>query len=368
MIRPRPVAIAVAVVAALASTLLLTACSQATTTTLTASPLAAIPGQAVTLTARVAAATTPGGTVTFRDGAATIGSATLSGGTAMLTTTTLAMGSHQLTASYAAQGVWGASASSAVTVTVAATATRYHLALGDSLAVGTGASAGHGYVADILAYEQGRLANLQGRNISCGGATTTSMLSGGGCSYPEGTQMAAAVAFLQANPGRVAYITIDIGANDVSGCFLGGVIDTVCAQAKVAVVQTNLGTILSQLRAAGGAVPIVGMSYYDPFLAYWVAGNPTAAQQSQQATAAGNATIAAVYAAAGAQVADVQGAFDSANYAMTGSYNGQVVPQNVSNICAWTRMCTNSDIHANDIGHQLIASTFEPLIDAAVPG
>ena len=53
---------------------------------------------------------------------------------------------------------------------------------------------------------------------------------------------------------------------------------------------------------------------------------------------------------------------------MTGSYNGQVVPQNVSNICAWTRMCTNSDIHANDIGHQLIASTFEPLIDAAVPG
>ena len=367
MIRPRPVAVAVVVLAVLASALLLTACAQVTTTTLTASPLSATPGQAVTLTAKVSAATTPSGTVTFRDGPTTIGSAPLSGGTAVLTTTSLAAGTHQLTAGYAAQSVWGASTSAAVTVTVGAAATRYHLALGDSLAAGTGASAGHGYVADILAYEQGRLANLQGRNISCGGATTTSMLTGGGCTYAEGTQLAAAVAFLQANPGRVAYITIDIGANDVSGCFLGGVIDFTCAQTKVALVQTNLGTILSQLRAAGGSVPIVGMSYYDPFLAYWVAGNQTAATQSQQATAAGNATIAAVYTGAGAQVADVQGAFDTANFAMTGSYNGQVVPQNVSNICAWTRMCTNSDIHANDIGHQLIASTFEPLIDAAVP-
>ena len=243
---------------------------------------------------------------------------------------------------------------------------RHHLALGDSLAVGVGASAGKGYVADILTYEQGRLANLQGKNISCSGATTGSMLTGGGCTYAEGTQVAAAVAFLQAHPGQIAYITIDIGANDVSGCFLGGVIDLVCAQTTIGVAQTNLTNILSQLRAVGGSVPIVGMNYYDPFLAYWVAGNQTAAQQSQQAVASGNAIIAGVYAAAGAQVADVQGAFDSANFALTGSYNGQTVPQNVSNICAWTRMCSNADIHANDTGHQRIATVFEPLIDAVV--
>jgi len=349
------------------STVLLAGCSQRTTTTLTSSAATVSVGQAVTLTAGVTAGSVPAGSVSFLDGTTTIGSVSLSGGTATFTTTTLSIGTHQLSAVYGAQGVWGTSTSAAVTVTVLASGARYHLALGDSLAAGTGASAGKGYVADILAYEQGRLTNLLGKNISCGGATTGSMLTGGGCSYAEGTQVAAAVAFLLANPGRVAFITIDIGANDVSGCFLGGVIDTVCAQAKIATAQTNLTNILSQLRTAGGAVPIVGMNYYDPFLAYWVAGNQAAAQQSQQASAAGNAVIAGVYAAAGAQVADVEGAFDSANYALTGSYNAQVVPQNVANICAWTRMCTNSDIHANDVGHQRIASTFQPLIDAVVP-
>ena len=353
--------------AVVASMLVLAGCAQVSTTTLAATPTTAAPGQTVTLTAHVTAATTPAGTVAFRDGTVTIGSAALSGGTATFATTGLAVGTHQLSASFGAQGVWGASVSAPVAVTVQPATARYHLALGDSLAAGTGASAGHGYVADILAYEQGRLPGLQGRNISCGGATTTSMLSGGGCTYAEGTQVAAAVAFLQANPGQVAFITIDIGANDISGCFLGGVIDLTCAQAKTAIVQTNLTTILSRLRAAGGSVPIVGMTYYDPFLAYWVGGNQPAAIQSQQAAASGNALIASVYTAAAAQVADVEAAFDTANFALTGSYNGQVVPQNVANICAWTRMCTNSDIHANDIGHQRIASTFEPLIDAVVP-
>jgi lysophospholipase L1-like esterase len=366
MIRSRPLAIVAAAVGVLASTVLLAGCAQATTTTLSASPTTAMPGQSISLTARVTAATTPTGRVTFRDGAVTIGSAGLSGGTATLTTTTLSAGTHQISASYAAEGVWGASTAAAVTVTVQTATTRYHLALGDSLAAGVGAPAGQGYVDDILAHEQTRLTGLQGHNISCSGATTASMLSGGGCSYTEGSQVAAAAAFLQAHPGHVAYVTIDIGANDITGCLVGGVINLACAQTQMGVVQTNLTAILSRLRAASATVPIVGMTYYDPYLAYWVAGNQTAAQQSQQVAATGNALMANVYATAQAQVADVQGTFDSANYALTGSYNGQAVPQNVSNICAWTRMCSNADIHANATGHQLIAATFQPLIDATV--
>jgi lysophospholipase L1-like esterase len=351
----------------LVASLLLAGCALNTTTTLSSSASTVTAGQPVTFTATVSAFTTPTGAVSFWDGSTQMGSVTLAGGVGTFTTSALSVGTHQVTAQYLAQSTWGPSYSSTVTDTVLAAGARYYLALGDSLAVGVGGSPGHGYVADILAAERARLPGLLGQNLACSGATTTSMLSGGGCTYPQGTQTAAAVAFLQSHPGQVAFITIDIGANDISGCFAGGVIDQACAQAKVAVVQTNLASILSQLRSAGGSVPVVGMTYYDPFLAYWVAGNQAAATQSQQATASGNAVITAVYTAAGAQVGDVQGAFDSANYNLTGTYNATMVPQNVANICAWTQMCTSSDIHPNDMGHQVIATTLEPLIDTAVP-
>ena len=35
------------------------------------------------------------------------------------------------------------------------------------------------------------------------------------CHYAAGSQLDAAVAFLEAHPGQVAFITIDIGANDL---------------------------------------------------------------------------------------------------------------------------------------------------------
>jgi hypothetical protein len=66
-------------------------------------------------------------------------------------------------------------------------------------------------------------------------------------------------------------------------------------------------------------------------------------------------------------VSPVDQAFGTEDTALTGTYLGVTVPQNVANICAWTRMCTNADIHANATGHALIAHTFGPLITAAVP-
>ena len=107
-----------AFVGALASTMVLAGCALATTTTLSASPTSAVPGQAITFTAQVTSATTPTGTVTFREGAAILGSAGLTGGTARFTTTTLSGGTHQIYANYASQGSWSTSSSAAVTVTV----------------------------------------------------------------------------------------------------------------------------------------------------------------------------------------------------------------------------------------------------------
>jgi N-acetylneuraminic acid mutarotase len=79
--------------------------TQASTTTsvaLSASP--SVFGQSVTFTATVAVvspgAGTPTGTVTFKDGATTLGTGTLGAGTATLTTSSLSVASHSITASY----------------------------------------------------------------------------------------------------------------------------------------------------------------------------------------------------------------------------------------------------------------------------
>ena len=94
-----------------------------TTTTLTATPNPSTTGQAVTLTATVVAvapaAGVPAGTVTFSDGAATIGTATLgANGSASIVVSTLAAGSHSLTAAYGGSGNFLASTSAAVTQVV----------------------------------------------------------------------------------------------------------------------------------------------------------------------------------------------------------------------------------------------------------
>jgi lysophospholipase L1-like esterase len=243
--------------------------------------------------------------------------------------------------------------------------TRYYLSMGASLSTGSGVPAGQGYVDAIRTHEDARLPLVTVR-LGCFGETTNSMIRGGHCTYTHGSQLAEAEAFLSLHPGQVGFITMEIGANDITPCFSASGVDQACAQAAIDGAATNLTIILRRLRTAGGAVPIFGMTYYDPFLAYWASGNENAATQSEQAAVAGNATIAGVYLAAEAQVADIGTAFDTSNFAMTGSYNGTTVPQNVANICAWTLMCSAGNIHANADGYSLIAKSFESLIDATV--
>lgn len=91
-----------------------------TTLSLSSSAVAINSGQSVTLTATATSASgTPSGTVTFLDGATTLGSATLSaGGVATYTAASLAPGSHSITASYGGTGNFSASVSTAVTIQV----------------------------------------------------------------------------------------------------------------------------------------------------------------------------------------------------------------------------------------------------------
>ena len=97
----------------------LTVTGAATTTTLTA-PASAAYGAAVTLTATVASTgATPGGTVTFLNGATPLGMGTLNAsGAATLSTTTLPPGTDSITAAYAATGNFAASTSAASSVSI----------------------------------------------------------------------------------------------------------------------------------------------------------------------------------------------------------------------------------------------------------
>jgi Glycoside hydrolase family 44/Bacterial Ig-like domain (group 3) len=97
----------------------------ASTTTLAASSTQITTGQSVTFTATVAPKSgsgTPAGTVTFKDGANSIGTGNLASGIATLMTSTLASGSRSVTASYPGDTDFAASVSSTVTVMVSAPA------------------------------------------------------------------------------------------------------------------------------------------------------------------------------------------------------------------------------------------------------
>src|SRR2546425_332865 len=93
-----------------------------TSTSLTSTPNPSNVGQAVTLTATVSAvspaAGVPTGTITFRDGATSLGVVTLVNGSASLTVSTLATGNHSLTAIYSGSPSFLGSTSPVVTQAV----------------------------------------------------------------------------------------------------------------------------------------------------------------------------------------------------------------------------------------------------------
>src|SRR4029079_1551996 len=83
----------------------------ASSTTLTSAPDPSTFGQSVTLTATVTGAQgTPTGTVTFLDGATSLGTGTLNGsGVATLSTSTLSVATHNLTANYGGSATYATS-------------------------------------------------------------------------------------------------------------------------------------------------------------------------------------------------------------------------------------------------------------------
>ncbi len=256
----------------------------------------------------------------------------------------------------------------------AAPSDQYYVALGDSLAAGYQPKAGDdktgGYVGGVLASLQKDDPNTKLTNLACSGEDTTSMTTGSICSYPEGSQLAAAEAFLKEHQGHISLVTLDLGANDVDKCAEGSSIDMDCITKGLARVSQNLPTILQGIRDAAPDARIVVANYYNPFLAFWLTGEDGhgLAKLSVQLQATLNGSIKDAAEGVDAVVADVAATFDSTDFDSvvdTPPY-GQL-PRNVSLICRWTWMCSLQNIHANDDGYAQMAATIIDVIPAQPP-
>lgn len=247
----------------------------------------------------------------------------------------------------------------------------YYLALGDSLSVGwqpTSSGAmptNQGYTNDVASFYQASLPNLQLVELGCPGESTTTMIHGGICPYDLGSQLAQAVNFLHAHGRFTPLVTIDIGANNVDGCVVGGTIKYRCIGLGFTAAQQDLPVILAALHAASPSTNIYGMNYYDPYLAAWfLDGFGPLTGGSLTLTAAFNALLGGIYGSFAVPVADVATSFKTYNEAPTPPDGW---PTDVFNICVYTWMCSVENIHANASGYALIARTFEGTIGPLNP-
>jgi lysophospholipase L1-like esterase len=242
----------------------------------------------------------------------------------------------------------------------------YYLALGDSLAIGVQPSSNgdvptnKGYADDLYTAYRTHVRGLRLAKLGCSGETSTTMTQGGICSYAEGSQLAAAVSFLQTH--RIAFVTLDIGANDIDQCISLTGIDETCVTNGLTAVATNLPKILAELRAAvGPSTLIVAMNYYDPFLAAWTLGTSgqALAKASLQVTTAFNGILQSAYQAFAIPMAGVASAYRISDFTIIPVLN---LPLNVLLELTWTWIGAPAplgpDIHPNNLGYAVIAGAF----------
>ncbi|MGH9047349.1 MAG: SGNH/GDSL hydrolase family protein, partial [Acidimicrobiales bacterium] len=213
--------------------------------------------------------------------------------------------------------------------------------------------------------------------LGCSGETTTTFIQGGDCPYVAGSQLAAAEAFLSSHVGQVALVTIDIGGDDITGCASTKPpfpISSSCVAAAIATVSANLNTIGAGLRsAAGPSVPIIGMTYFDPFVVEWLSGSSghTAAETSVNDLGQLNAALSSTYSSFGARVADVAGAFSTTDFTDLVSSPYGTIPKNVALACSWLLVvCSTTSsvivgVHPNAIGYGVVAGAFEAALPAS---
>ncbi len=246
----------------------------------------------------------------------------------------------------------------------------YYISLGDSLASGyqpdVDKDTDVAYTDQLYTQLKQRTPGLKHIRLGCTAETTESMINGGKCDYPNAkSQLDAALKTMAQHRGKVAYVTLSVGANDILlNCVSrpAGTLDGACLNNKSQAMAKNLAQIAGALRQAGtDHTQLLGATYHNPFLAAWLQGAPgqQAAKESASLLKAANMGIAQVYKSTGFKVADVAGAFSSDDFTTQVNVPGAgEVPANVAKICQLTWACTKQDPHPNADGHKVIAGVF----------
>lgn len=261
----------------------------------------------------------------------------------------------------------------------------FYVSIGDSYAQGYQPASvdgpadytqGYAYLLPDLAAAKGY--ELELVNFGCGGATVGSLADDDGCgpgarapfgpTYEDASQLEAAVAFLEANRGRVDLVTISIGGNDVTRCARGDDDPVACVADAVSTVDAGLQSILADVReAAGPDVTIVGLTYPNVILGAYL--NEATRSLGELSVLAFrqflNPMLARNYEAVGGIFVDVTEATDGyvpLDQTTELEPYGEI-PVAVAEVCELTWFCERTDIHPNTEGYAVIAQ----LIADALP-
>ena len=255
--------------------------------------------------------------------------------------------------------------------------TGFYLALGASeslgwqptLAAPNGQRTDQGYANDLVAFEAARGVHLDLTQLGCPGENTATMISGADrCYQSSGSQLASAVAFLEAHRSEPGIVTIDMGFNNMMSCMRAGVVDAPCVSAHLVEVRTELAYIVTTLQAAAGPeVTFVGLNHYDPFAAATVAhvGDFGYAHHSDDAIYQLNQASDEIFAQYGLRVANVAALF---HVTAVTRRRARVTTSRVDSVCDLTWMCQPAplgpNIHPNAAGYATIAGAIEAVLPA----
>jgi lysophospholipase L1-like esterase len=251
-----------------------------------------------------------------------------------------------------------------------------YVALGDSLAASyqPNGDTHSGFAEQILQLEQAGVPDLRLVKLACPGERTSTIdRAKPRCPYAEGTQLAQAVAVLGSRD--IAFVTLQIGGNDLIRCFgfRAGAFDQACVEELLPKISARLTSIVGTLRdAAGPDVPIVGGTYYDPLLVAWTfpGFDHDAVVAIADVWAAFNDTLEQTYAGLGVAVADVETEFSAADFdTIVHVRRFGDVPINVARTCQWTYGCSERfghDIHPNTVGYAAMTRAWEEAIGTAL--